>query len=61
MKCLIIFLIYIHVFLISFYGDFNMFNKCVVANGSTGYSTGERQPSFVFPDDEELRKNRFIS
>ena len=33
-----------------------MVNKCVVVDCSTGYSTGERKPSFVFPDDEELRK-----
>ena len=36
-----------------------MVNKCVVANCTSGYVTGEKKPSFQFPDDIEL-KNKWI-
>ena len=32
-----------------------MVNKCVVANCTTGYATGEKKPSFLFPEITELR------
>ena len=33
-----------------------MVNECVVTNCTSGYATGEKNPSFLFPEDEELRK-----
>ena len=33
----------------------NMVNKCVT-NCTSGYATGEKKPSFLFPEDEELSK-----
>ena len=33
-----------------------MVNKCVVTNCTSGHATGEKNPSFLFPEDEELRK-----
>ena len=33
-----------------------MVNECVVTNCTRGYATGEKNPSFLFPEDEELRK-----
>ena len=33
-----------------------MVNKCVVANCTSGYITGEKNPSFLFPEDNNLRR-----
>ena len=33
-----------------------MVNKFVVTNCTSGYATGEKNPPFLFPEDEELRK-----
>ena len=33
-----------------------MVNKCVVTNCTSGYATGLKKPSFLFPEDSELRK-----
>ena len=33
-----------------------MVNKCVVTNCTSGYVTGEKNPSFLFLEDKELRK-----
>ena len=32
-----------------------MANECVAANCTTGYATGEKKPSFLFPENAELR------
>ena len=32
-----------------------MVNKYVVANCTSGYITGEKNPSFLFPEDNDLR------
>ena len=31
-------------------------NRCVATNCSSGYTTGDKKPSFLFPEDEELCK-----
>ena len=33
-----------------------MVNKCFVTNFTSGYASGEKKPSFFFPEDEELCK-----
>ena len=38
----------------------NVVNKCVVSNSTNDYATGKKNSSFLFPEDEELRK-KFIS
>ena len=34
----------------------SMVNKCAATNCTSPYATGEKKPSFLFPEDEELRK-----
>ena len=36
-----------------------MVNKCIVTNYSTGYKTGQKNPSFHFHEDQE-NENGFI-
>ena len=31
-------------------------NRCVATNCTSGYTTGDKKPSFLFPEDEEPRK-----
>ena len=38
----------------------NVVNKCVVTNCANDYATGKKKSSFLFPEDEALRK-KFIS
>lgn len=34
----------------------SMINKCVVTTCTSGFATGEKIPSFLFPEDQKLRR-----
>ena len=44
-----------------FISHINRVNKCVATNCTSSFATGEKKPPFLFQEDEELRKNVFIS